>query len=298
MIRLLLRLLTTKALMGLGLLAAVFWQAYDILTPKQNDADLLRHAVAQVVIQKAVEQMPREYPVRQMAIAELVGDRTGYIKQSLADELRKSDKFGIVTDTYVQNILKEVMTVAKKSGLVSRRLVEELEGGGITSLEAAIELANRIGVATVLFGEVKEFSTGPEGVRLEMYLRIADAQTGKALFGGAFAQESNRSNLFSPYLSVRIKSASLGVRIFTWIVFTTLFPLIFGYVLMRYFRQESNVINLLILVGLTLIDTLLALALMGFSPASFPQQSLLLLAFIVGLAYNYLACSHLERASQ
>lgn len=295
MLKLLRNIVAWKFTRGLILLVPLVWQAYTIFAPKESDVDLLRHTVAQAVAQQVVGQMRREKPVRQLAVADLMGDRTGYVKRILTEELRKSDKFAVVPDTFVQRIIKEALTVAKGSGLVSRRLVEDLEGEGISSLEAAIELANRMGIDMVLFGEVKEFSAEAGRARVETHLRLADARAHQAVFGGVFVQ-AVASNILSPsYLRARIEATPLGLRLFTWVVFTTLFPVVLSYVLVRGFRQESSVVNLLILVGLTLLDTLLAFTLMGLDAASFPEQVLLMLAFIGSLAYNYMACSQLEQ---
>ena len=293
MFALLLHLLTTKLYLRVVLIAITCWQVYDIFFPQKNDDALLRQTVAQVTLQKAVGQMPQPTPVQQIAIADLVGDHAGYVKRILAEELHKSGKFTVITDAYVQRIVKEALAIAKKSGLVGHGLAEAVEGGGITSLEAAIELANRMGIDKVLFGEVRGFTLEQNRARLEMHLRIADARAHSATFGGDFTEEIGKYGLFSPFLRASIIHAAFGMRLFTWVVMTTLFPLVFSYVLIHYLHQESNLVNLLILVGLTLMNTLLAFMLMGFDATSFQKQFLLTLAFIGSLSYNYMACSQL-----
>jgi hypothetical protein len=85
-----------------------------------------------------------------------------------------------------------------------------------------------------------------------------------------------------------------GWSLIIWTLFTLLLPVLGAGVLHKLLEKESNWVNLVMLVGLTLLNLLVALALMGFSVAGILESLLILVAFLAAGVYNYLVLDKLE----
>jgi len=289
------RKIVTSKFTGLALLCLVGAQAYHAMAPRRHQVDFLRKTVADEAVHQAVRRMPRDENVKQLLVADLPGDHTGYLKEQLRAELRSSGKFEVADDTLVQRVKKEVLGVAKSSGLISRDLVESIEGDGIRSLEAAIEFGERAGVDGVLFGEVTDFSASDKGSRVDMMLRIVDVKGKRAIFGDNIGNEVKPGPTSPSYVRARIIGSSKGWRLLTWVLVVLLLPLVLSHFLTLLLERESNAANVMALIGLTVIDLLLAFALLGFYVASIAAAGVLIFALLLSLGYNYWIYNLLER---
>jgi hypothetical protein len=131
---------------------------------------------------------------------------------------------------------------------------------------------------------VPEFKIDEDTSRLKLEIRMAERETGQALFA--------RSYLFGTpeggsTWRARMINSPKARRALIWVIFTLLLPIICLPLIRRLVARESNLVNLALLLGLTLVDMLVALVLTGFGLLSVWTVIILLLALAGSGYYNY-----------
>ena len=98
--------------------------------------------------------------------------------------------------------------------------------------------ARQLGVDAVLFGEIPEFTAQKDSAALRLELRMAERDSGQAVFVRSYS--SSRADT----LRARIADSSKGRRIFIWVLFTILLPLVTVPLIRRLIAVDSNLMNL------------------------------------------------------
>jgi hypothetical protein len=270
-----------KPVLFLVLGISMLYQGYRLIAPAGDDIGFMRRNLAERVSEKVTSGLPRREGVPSLAVLDLVGDEQGYVTRLLREKIAASGGYRVLEEAFLRKLLREF-------------------GGqslSVTRLEDAVAAARRIGVDLILFGDIPEYGVKETTGSLKLELRMAERATGQAIFAQTFAEEIGGSLVLSSYWRARIADSSKGRRIFIWIVFTLLLPLVTIPLIRRLTFEESNLVNLAMLAGYTVVDMLLALLLTGFWIPTIWTAGILILALATSGYYNYHVASLVERMS-
>jgi len=261
---------------GLGML----FEGYRVFGPMEDSLGFLRRNLAEQVCTEAADDLPQRSGVGTLAVLDLGGDSNdGYVTSILRRQVEATGKYRLIDESFFRRLLREV---GKDSGPISR-------------LSDAVATARQLGVDAVIFGEIPEYTARKDAARIRLELRMAERDSGQAVFVREYARDLGGSWTGTSYWRARIADSSKGRRIFIWVVFTFLLPLVTVPLIRRLTAVDSNLLNLGLLLGYTLLDMLLALVLTGFWIPTLWTAGILLLALAASGFYNYRIASFIEQ---
>ncbi len=264
------------------LFAGIAFQSYRLTRPAQVDMESLRRQLVEAVCSRAAADLPRRESVSTLAVLGLAGDPSGIVSAELRKSIRAAGTYRLLDDGFLGRLLREF----------ARNEVP------VATLAEAVGAARRIGVDAVVFGAVPEFSVGANSGALTVELRMAERETGQAVFAHSYRETAG--DIYGGVSGWRARMAQRPAvsRILVWAAFTLLLPLVSAPLVLRLTAMESNMINLGMLLGYTAADVAFAAFLTGFRIASPWVSALLLLALAAGAFYNYRIASFIEEKSR
>jgi hypothetical protein len=260
---------------GLSLL----FEGYHLFGPAEDSLGFMRRSLVDRVCTKVVDDLPRKNGVASVAVLDFAGDVQGFISNHLRERIAAAGEFKVLDEIFFRKLLREFGK----------------DQGPITRLADAVEAARAIGVDLVVFGEIPEFAARQEAAALSMEVRVAERASGQAVFAQSYRERLGDTWLGSAYWRARIADSSKGRRIFIWVAFTLLLPLLTIPLIRRLVAVDSNMVNLAWLLGYTIVDVLFALLLTGFWIATVWTAVVLILALAGSAYYNYSIAVFVER---
>jgi len=252
----------------LAVLALAAWEGYLLLKPKPTPLDEPRQKVAEEACWQAVRKLPQLPPGAQVAVLRLVGDRTGYVTDRLRAILERSGACRQPEPSMIQRAMKELQ-------------VNESEIG---TAEQAVAAGKGMNVPFVLSGRVSGFHSDRDTGRICLELTLADVPAAKTVSKMTVAVPG-------PADAGRL---AWHWRALIWAAVVAVLPLVTWPVVRKVLSTESNPVTAAALLVYSLAAWVLAYALAGFAVAGWAAL-LLVVAFLIGLAYNYLAFCLIER---
>lgn len=158
--------------------------------------------------------------------------------------------------------------------------------------DKAQEFLQRHALPGVLMGDATITETETEG-GVSLSLRIYDT-LGKLVHGGEAKQVYTKSLFSWPYLRSRILDIALAWRLLGWVLLMLLVPLVLSPLLTRRLKRESNAINGVTLVGLTLATAFALWVALAFSTSLWSALCVAVLGLGVGGVYHFLIVDFLE----
>jgi len=274
------KLLFSKWTILIGL-AVVAWQGWTLLRPKPWEPDELQKGAAENVCRTIAAAIPAKLPgIKSLAVVRLAGgDTDGFVSTKLAECLHRAGNYQVLRETFLKNLMKEL----------------KIDETPVATLEAAVAAGKKMGVDGVVFGEVTRFASDEVSANISMDLRVAKVATGEAVFVQSFDQREPPSPASVAGMSRSIRAASVIKRILIWLAAAALLPLLLIPMLKHFLEQESNAVNLAMLVALSLFDLALAFVLCGFIIFGWIPGILLVVATAAGGIYNYWLLTTVER---
>jgi hypothetical protein len=266
---------------GLGLLSSMVYEGYQLLSPSDNRLGTVRRDLAEKLCSEAAQDLPKRPGVPSLAILNLAGDEQNYVTALLREKIAASGEYRLLESTFFGKLMREF---GREEMAVSR-------------LEDAVAIARQLGVDLVVFGELPDFQSNAETANIRLELRMAERSTGQAVFARTYSQELGGSLVLGATQRARIANSSKGRRIFVWILFTILLPIVTIPLIRRLISVESNATTLALLAGYTVVDLLVALLLTGFWIPTIWTALILVLALAGSAYYNYCIASFVERLS-
>ena len=264
------------AVIGIGMI----FEGYRMFGPIEDSLGFMRRNLAEQICTEAAEDLPQRNGINSLAVLDLAGDSTdGYITNMLRQRIEATGKYRMIDEPFYRRLMREF---GKDSGSISH-------------LSDAVAAARQLGVDAVLFGEIPEFTARQDAARIRIELRMAERDSGQAVFVHDYSRDMGGGWVGSSYWRARIADSSKGRRIFIWVVFTVLLPLITVPLIRRLTAADSNLWNLGLLLGYTLLDMLLALLLTGFWIPTLWTAGILLAALAASGYYNYRIASFIEQ---
>jgi hypothetical protein len=259
----------------------MFFEGYQLFGPAEDSLGFMRRNMAQRVCARAVDEIPRRNGIPSIAVLDLAGDVQGLVTGLLRDRIAATGEFRLMDEPFFRKLLREFGK----------------DGAPITKLADAVATAREIGVDLIIFGEIPEFAVRQEFASLRLELRVAERASGQALFARSYAENIGGNGLASSYWRARIADSSKGRRIFIWVAFALLLPLVSLPLIRRLLAEDSNLINLAVLLAYTIVDMLFALLLTGFWIPTLWTAGILILALAASGYYNYRVAMLVDRLS-
>ncbi len=261
-----------KPVVIIGLTALLIVESYYLLFPGEAKIPAARRQLADRVCTRVVADLPRREGSPSVAVLDLAGDPNGLVTALLREKIQAADSYRVLERQLFDKMLGEFGR----------------QGAPVSRLTDAVSTARQIGVDLVVFGEVSDFfvDTGRSSLRLEA--RMAERQSGQAVFARSY-YEGSSGGWFS-----RLPDRSLLRRVLIWILLTILLPVVSIPLIRRLIAMDSNITNLLMLLGYTALDMLFAFLLAGFGFPGVWGIVLLVLALAASAFYNYSIASLIE----
>ncbi len=266
-----------KPITMIALFLGFAFEGYRVLGPDGNDVGYMRHRLADSVCTEAAKDLPQRQGLQSLAVLDLAGDSTGVVSAALRSRIEALGTYRLLDESFFRKLMKQLGKNAP-----------------VVRLEDAVDAARKIGVDAVVFGELPQFSATADGAELRLELRMAERDSGKAIFARAYGRTIGGSRITGAYWRARLADSSRGRRIFIWALFTLLLPLITVPLIRRLTSTDSNLTNMGMLLGYTLIDTLFAFFLTGFWIPTLWTAAILLIALGASGYYNYSIMSFVE----
>ena len=252
----------------------MLWESYRVFGPIEDSLGFMRRVLAEQVCSEAAEDLPQRQGLSTLAILDLAGDSSdGYISSMLRQRVQATGKYRLIEESFFRKLLREFGK----------------DNAPVSTLADAVTAARQLGVDAVLFGEIPEFTAQKNAAAVRLELRMAERDSGQSVFARSYS--SNRADT----MRARIADSSKGRRIFIWVLFTILLPLVTVPLIRRLVAVDSNLLNLGLLVGYTLLDMFVAILLTGFWIPTLWTAGILLFALVASGYYNFRIASFIEQ---
>lgn len=239
--------------------AVVSWQLYERFRPAPVDIDAPRTQIAEEACWRVAEQLPSVAGARKLAIMRFVDDENGYVTAKLRETIRRKGNFHVVADSLLVHVMKELGFGEKPAG----------------DLASAIKAAKKADAQYLLDGEVHAFTS--------------DRSQGQiSLTATLYRVDDSRPVAETIRIDLPGDSKSWGFRkgaplVFAWLLAVALLPFILYKVVKAALATESNGTILVMLLLLSIIDTLLAWGLVGQALNVFVLTG----SFVLAMGANY-----------
>ena len=263
-----------KPIIFAAMTLTMLWESYRVFGPAEDSLGFMRRNLAEQICNEAAEDVPQRQGLATLAVLDMAGDSSDrYISNMLRQRVQATGKYRLIEESFFRKLLREFGR----------------DNAPVSTLADAVTTARQLGVDAVLFGEIPEFTAQKNAAALRLELRMAERDTGQSVFARSY------SNRRSDTVRARIADSSKGRRIFIWVLFTLLLPLITVPLIRRLVAVDSNLLNLGLLLGYTLLDMFVAVLLTGFWIPTLWTAVMLLFALVASGYYNFRIASFIEQ---
>jgi len=288
--------LATSRLALVALVGFLLIQGYLVIRPATPTLDPKRAQASERVAQQVADALGAlagsSWSGKHVAVARLGGDEGDAIRNRLEAALPSRTNSKLVTDTMLQELRDAAAAKAARIGLATAATTDRWKRAPVTTLEDALKLGRDSGLDYVVFGAADEFRVAGEKTLLNLWVSVAQVASGAAIFHGRFPNDAGAP---VDAAGSRQDVRRIGLPIVVWGLFALLLPMATWSFWTSLLDRESNLMNVLCLGFMTVVDTMLAWALMGF-PMGMSSRSLVLpLAFGLAGLWNFFILNVLER---
>jgi len=264
------KLLTVKwALVGLGLVVA--WEGYMLLKPPLPELDEPRRDVADRACWEAVGQLPSMPADALAVVCKLENDRTEYVTRKLREVIDRKGVVRLPPEGHWDRVREEL----------------KLPESEVIGRDEAGRVARWANASFAIYGRINRFTSDQSQGRIDMELHVLDVVTGEPL--------GPRIAVVAPKPGEGVVMGLTGFwRVVVWVLIVGLLPALSFPFIKQVLEKESNTATGLMLAAFAMVGWLIASAMVGFEVRHWLTTLLLVAAFGVALAYNYLAFSWIE----
>jgi hypothetical protein len=279
MIGILRKIFASKWTAIIGIAIAV-WQGYLILKPRPLPPDELQRELIDDLVWDITEQLPNELDdIESIAILPFGGVEQGpFVSEALTKSMRRAGDFKVRDQSLVDRIMREL----------------GIEQAPVADLNEALRAGHAMGVDAVVFGTLERFKRKKDFASARLELMVADVNADRNVYAESFKRRQDVISLNPADFLDNIRRSPFLNRTIVWLLFTLLFPAVLFPFINRLLALESNLVNFLTVLILSLTSFCFAYFLMGFSASGFFEWVFLLVALGLSFVYNYFICSKLE----
>jgi hypothetical protein len=240
-------------------IAVVSWQLYERFRPAPVDIDAPRKQIAEEACWQVAEQLRSVTGPRKLVIMRFADDENGYVTGKLRETISRRGNFHVVADSLLVHVMKELGFGEKPA----------------RDLDSALKAARKADAQYLLDGEVHSFTSDRSQGHISLAARLYRVDDSKPV------AETIRIDLPGDSQSWGfLKSVPL---VFAWFLAVVLLPFILYKVVTAALATESNGTILVMLLLLSVIDTLLAWGLAGLALNTFVLTG----SFVLAMGANY-----------
>ncbi|MFC1706422.1 hypothetical protein ACFL59_06295 [Planctomycetota bacterium] len=268
--------------------AALAWFLWGKLDwEPRRELDPFRRTLAEQAVSEVVYELPRRDEIRKLLVTPIVRDVDHRVFDMLFDAVAESELYFVADDDLVLDYIAE-----ERDGQEPGTIAEAVEVGRVLrEQDNAIE--------GVLFSTLPKFSDGRRGLGAEVKLDswLVHLESGATVPGGVVsstAEVASRASL--DYLAPYMETVSPLFRIFVFLLAAAGLPFALFPIVKEVLRRRDTKINIALICGLTVLNVVFALALMGFRPG-LGGVLFVLLGGAAGFVYNHDICEKIEQAA-
>lgn len=260
------------------LLGVTLVQAWWLIGPDDEPLGFARRNVAARTAAVVALEIPGRDGITTLAVLPLRNDPNEVVTRRLKEAIADRGRYEIIEES------------------LFRRLIAQLRKTPIPPLTAAdaVSAARQIGADAVLFGEVTRFSGQQGEAMLAIDVRMAERQSGHAVWVKHYEEQLSGAPTTADYWRARLADSNKPQRVVIWVCLVLLLPLVTAPLIRRVTAEESNALNLVMLVSYTAVGVVAAWALTGFWVPSWWTALALLLAMGSAAVYNYKVTSVID----
>lgn len=249
------------------------WNIYQFTIPDKPVLDPHRKKIAEKACWEIIDSIPETIkPSSKTVVLRFLGDETRVITTRLEELIERTGKCILVDKGIVPKILRELKIEEKQIG----------------TYKDAFTVGKRCGADYAIYGEIEKFVSDQDNAWLAMNVNMIDLNSEKTIMSKVIDLHPNP-------VGSKIASVSGWSKILFWLLFTLSLPFIFIKIIKKLLDKESNSVNFLVIVALTITSLFVALLLTGFKLGSFWSGLLILFSFILSTFYSYLTVAYIEK---
>lgn len=274
-------------------------QGYLFIRPHTPELDPVRAQAADAVAADIAEalgtQADSAWSSKYVKVARLDGDQGDAIRTRIEAALQTRTNCKLVVDSVFAEVRDQVAAKLARLGAIKAATADRWKGQPIQTATDALALARRRGLDYVVYGAVEDFRVLHDQSFVKVAVRVAAAAAGSVVFERRF--EEGDAAVFAGVTTdaLRADTTRAGWRLVGWLLFVILLPVCSASFWKGLLERESNLVNAVCLIVLTLIDGLLAWALMGFWLETIWLWLILVFGAVTATIYNLLILNILER---
>ncbi len=263
------------------LLAVAGYVVYSNLSKaKPKPLDPFRREVARLVVAQISQGIPIQPGFELVVMPPLAGDKgENEVTRLLQQAFNDTGKYNLIDHSRVLNWLEE------------KKLKEE----ALHDPAVQVQVAKALDAEGVLAGQILSFPDprGSNKTTLTVKLTLRDKQ-GRQKFEKRYTAQLTPGWFSLPYWRAYLASSSGWKRFFVWGFIVLILPVLAHPALRKLLLEESNQVNLYMLIGLTIFGTLTAYVAIGLRIDGFWEGFAFLVAFLATGFWNYVAATFVE----
>lgn len=253
-------------------------QAWWLIGPDDEPLGFARRNVAARTAAVVALEIPGRDGITTLAILPLRNDPNEVVTRRLKESIAARGRYEIIEESLFRRLLAQL----RKTPVPPFTVAE------------AVSVARQIGADAVLFGEVTRFSGQQGEAMLAIDVRLAERESGQAVWVKHYEEQLSGAPTTVDYWRARLADANKPQRVVIWVCLVLLLPLVTAPLVRRVTAEESNALNLGMLVAYTAVGAAAAWALTGFWVPSWWTAFALLLAMGSAAVYNYKVASVID----
>ncbi len=273
-------------LKGIGILAGVVllsiagyvvWGHFS--KEKTDPLDPFRREVARMVVTQISEDMPSEDGVELVVFPPLSGDRSGEVTEMVRQSFNDTGKYNVIDHALVLNHLED----------------KELKKSDLYKPSLAAQVAQALDADGTMSGKILSFPkpSGDKKTSLTVKMTLRD-KSGSLRFERRYRAEIKPSFFSLSYQRANLATMGGWRRFLVWAFIVLMMPILLHPLLQKLLTEESNLINLYMLLGMTAVGALAAYVAIGLRIEGFWEGFAFLLACITSAFWNYVAATFVE----
>lgn len=262
------------------------------LDPVRADA---ADRLADEVVAAIGDHVQSGWSSRYVKVARLAGDPGDQIRRRIEKALPARTNCKLVKDSVLAQLRDEATARAGRLGVVDRAKADAWQGEAADSFEDALGIGRDKKLDYVLYGRVSDFRAQGKDAYVKLAVGVADIANAAVLFERTFERGEGKAIGPPSQGGDRPEHGGVRLRVFGWVLFALLLPICSASFWINLLDRESSAVNAACVAALTLVDVLLAWALMGFGLGSVLSGLILLVGAALAAAYNLFILNVLER---